>query len=445
MAETKPIQPNRLMINHLRWLVGLRWVAGSAVVVGSLLDAVWFHLHDGALVMTGLGLVILAYNAVLRLRVRPMARSHEAAGGITIWLHILPDLACLAVLTSWTGGAHSPLLGFFVFHMVFTSMLLTPVQAYGGAAAAAVMLTLCIELAGNWPQTRNGRLELVGWIVTLLLTIYLTNRITSALRRHRARLMARNRRNRVLVKALRRQQHAMIQQEKMVGLGQMAAGVAHEVSNPLASMDGVLQLMQRNERHIKPENLDALREQVQRIKQIVRLLTDFAHPTDYQWERVPINSVVESALQMVRFDHRQRAVTIIKELAPDDPVIEVQSHALQQVLTNLLFNALDALDNVPEPRLTIGTACDGQECRIWVGDNGPGIDPKHLGRVFEPFFTTKPVGKGTGLGLAICYNLIRNQGGRIDFTSPAGQGATATIFLPKSRNAQNHNTSTPSI
>jgi len=430
MTELRLNQSGQLLKNQLRWLVRLRWIAGAVVIAGSLLDARWLHWHDSARTITGLGFVILAYNMVLWWSVRPSARSRRGPGSVIVWLHILPDLACLALMCSWTGGVHSPLLGFFVFHMVFTSILLQPGQAYGGAAAAIAMLAGSLGAAGSWPDTRTHWLTLIGWVVTLTVTVYLTNHITSALRRHRAGLIAQNHRNRDLLRTLRRQQQAMIQQEKMVGLGQMAAGVAHEVSNPLASMDGVLQLMQRHERHIKPENLDTLRQQVQRIKQIVKLLTDFAHPTDYHWERVPINGVVESALQMVRFDHRQHAVTIQKELAADDPVIDIQSHALQQVLTNLLFNALDALDNVPEPLLTVGTACDGRECRVWISDNGPGIDPKHLDRVFEPFFTTKPVGKGTGLGLAISYNLIRNQHGRIDFSNRPGQGVTATIHLP---------------
>lgn len=437
MDETiTTIQPSRLVAHQLRWLVGLRWIAGFIVVAGSFIDAFWLRWHDQALLMTGVGFAILCYNNLLLLRVRPGGRSRGAAGGVSIWLHILPDLACLALLTAWTGGAQSPLLGFFVFHMVFTSMLLAPAQAYGGAAAAALMLAGCLKVFGRWPETLGDRLVLIGWVVTLVLTVYLTNQITAALRRHRARLMAQNRRNRVLVRTLRHQQQAMIQQEKMVGLGQMAAGVAHEVSNPLASMDGVLQLMQRNERHIKPENIQALRQQVQRIKQTVRQLTDFAHPTDYHWEKVPINSVIESAMQMVRFDHRQRAVTIEKQLAEQDAVIEVQTHALQQVLTNLLFNALDALDEVNNPALEIGAACDGSACRIWVRDNGPGVPSEHLDRVFEPFFTTKSVGKGTGLGLAICYNLIRNQGGRIEFVSKPGQGVTVTIHLPVRRDNQ---------
>jgi two-component system sensor histidine kinase HupT/HoxJ len=131
-------------------------------------------------------------------------------------------------------------------------------------------------------------------------------------------------------------------------------------------------------------------------------------------------------------------VKIHKQFAENNIEVQVQSHSLQQVLTNLLFNALDALDNVPEPELTIGAAVDGTEWRIWVRDNGPGVPPEHLDRVFEPFFTTKPVGKGTGLGLAISYNLIRNQGGRLDFASPPGQGVTATIHLPIRRDAGGH-------
>ncbi len=434
MVDNLSVHNRRVLIQQVHWLVRLRWIAGSAVILISAVDNLWMRWHENAPWMVLIGIVILAYNLLLRSRLRSRMGGRDAPPSL-VWLHVIPDLACLAVLAVWTGGAQSPLLGFFVFHMVFTSLLFRPLQAYGVALVTGAMFAGLLSLSGEWPQDSGSRLVLMGWAFTLLVTIFLANHITSALRRNRSHLMAKNQRVRALVRRLRRQQQAMIQQEKMVGLGQMAAGVAHEVANPLASMDSVLQLMQRNDKHIKPANLDALRQQVQRIKQTVHQLTDFAHPTDYQWESIPINQVVDSALQMVRFDHRQRKVTIDKQLSAGNEVIEVQPHALQQVLTNLLFNALDALDDheTPDPRLQIGTACNGQMCRIWIADNGPGIDPKHMDRLFEPFFTTKPVGKGTGLGLAISYSLIHSQGGRIEFDNRPGRGVTATIHLPISR------------
>src|SRR5690606_33783144 len=136
-----------------------------------------------------------------------------------------------------------------------------------------------------------------------------------------------------------------------VTVGQMAAGVAHEIANPLASMDSVLQLMQRHERYVTPEKVQLLGEQVKRIKAILRLLGNFAHPTDYHWEEQPLNAVMESALQMVRFDHRLRTVRLEVEPAPPTCSLRVQPHAVQQALTNLLMNALDALAETPEATL----------------------------------------------------------------------------------------------
>jgi two-component system sensor histidine kinase HupT/HoxJ len=108
----------------------------------------------------------------------------------------------------------------------------------------------------------------------------------------------------------------------------------------------------------------------------------------------------------------------------------VQPHAVQQALVNILLNALDAVADVPEPRLAVGTSSNHDHCRIWVRDNGPGVDAKDQRRIFEPFVTTKPVGKGTGLGLAISHKLIRSQGGRIKVESDSGRGATFIIELP---------------
>lgn len=434
MFENRSNQTRRLLAQQVQWLVRLRWVAGLVVIMGSAVDGWWLKYHEMAPWITLIGVVILAYNGVLLWRLRCRSRGLEPQAPM-VWLHVLPDLACLAVLAVWTGGVESPLLGFFVFHMVFTSLLFRPLHAYGVVIAAGIMFTGLLWLSDDWPVDTVSRLMLLGWAITLLVTIFLTNHITSALRRNRAQLMAKNEHVRGLVRRLKQQQQAMIQHEKMVGLGQMAAGVAHEVANPLASMDSVLQLMQRNEKHISPENVDALRQQVQRIELTVRQLTDFAHPTEYNWDRIPINDAVDSALQMVRFDSRQRKVTVDKQLSAGNDLIDVQPHALQQVLTNLLFNALDALDDseIFDPRLQVGTACNDQACRIWIADNGPGIDPKYMDRLFEPFFTTKPVGKGTGLGLAISYSLIHSQGGRIEFDNRPGEGVTATIHLPMQR------------
>ena len=133
---------------------------------------------------------------------------------------------------------------------------------------------------------------------------------------------------------------------------------------------------------------------------------------------------------MVRIDARARRIGIQTDLAADVGPVLIRPQALQQVLVNLLLNSLDALAEIPEPKLAVKTSRQDKWYVIEVIDNGAGIKPEHLHRVFEPFFTTKPVGKGTGLGLSISYNLIQRLGGMIDVASQPGVGTTLTIHLP---------------
>jgi two-component system NtrC family sensor kinase len=222
----------------------------------------------------------------------------------------------------------------------------------------------------------------------------------------------------------------MIRQEKVVALGQMAAGVAHEVMNPLANMDSLLQLAQRKPERMNADAIVKLREQIARINTIVQQMRSLVHPADGEPQRLPLNDVVAQAIDMVRIDARAKRVGIQTELASDVGLVQIRPQALQQVVINLLLNALDALAEVPEPRLAVKTSRKDNWCVIDVADNGVGIKPEHLHRVFEPFFTTKPVGKGTGLGLSISYNLIQRIGGMIDVASQVGVGTTLTIHLP---------------
>jgi C4-dicarboxylate-specific signal transduction histidine kinase len=229
---------------------------------------------------------------------------------------------------------------------------------------------------------------------------------------------------------LKQQQQAMIQHEKMVAMGQMAAGVTHEIANPLASMDSLLQLMLRKPDRVRPEALQTLREQIGRINQIIAQMKTFAHPADMQQQTVALNEVVDQSLHMLRFDARLKQVTVERVFSPDAGSLPLLPQALQQVLVNLIINALDAMSNTAQPTLTIRTERREGWCLIEVADNGTGISPEHMGRLFEPLFTTKPVGKGTGLGLSISYSLVQKQGGSISVHSQPENGTRFTIRLP---------------
>ena len=336
----------------------------------------------------------------------------------------------LTALVLWTGGIRSPLVAFFVFHMVFASLLLPRYAAYGSAVAAAVFLACGLALDGQFPASRADTLFLLGLVTTLVLTVMLTNRITRDLRAHRRRLVRQNRRIKTMSRQLREQQQALVQHEKMVAMGRMAAGVTHEIANPLACMDSLLQLAQRRPDRMNAEAVAKLREQVQRINQIIQQMKAFAHPNEVLAQTMPLNDVVEQAVAMVRFDARLKKTEVRCEFDPAVGVVSMSPQAIQQVLVNLIINALDAMATTDKPLLTLRTQRRDGWCVVEVTDNGHGIDPRHMPRLFEPFFTTKPVGKGTGLGLSISYTLMQRQGGSISVRSRGGEGATFTLRLP---------------
>jgi C4-dicarboxylate-specific signal transduction histidine kinase len=296
------------------------------------------------------------------------------------------------------------------------------------------------------PVSLSDRVFGVAEILILLLVVFLTNRITRSMRAQHRRLQKQNRQVREMSRQVRRQHRAMIQHEKMVALGQMAAGVTHEIANPLASMDSVLQLAQRKPDKLRPDFIATLREQVSRINQIILQMKTFAHPTDTQLQLTPLNEIVEQALEMVRFDKRIRNVSIKRHLSPDVGLVRVMPQATQQVLVNLMINSLDAMADAAYPTLTLSTERVDGDCVITVTDNGQGIRPEHMSRLFEPFFTTKPVAKGTGLGLSISYSLVRKQGGQITAVSETGKGTTFAIRLPASQgSSQNRERDEPRI
>jgi len=423
--------------SQLHWLIGLRWVAAIAVMAASLIDYRWLRWYQPHAVQgLMLGGIVFTYNIVLW-QILKWASATLPRGGKKIqfllmlaWVQLLLDLGCLTLLTIWTGGTHSPLAGFFVFHMVCASLLLPRTMAYAGATVALAMLGAGLRLTGQWPKNHQEYLSWIGAVLTLILTVYLANHITGSLRKQRRRLIRQNKHIRAISAQLQRQHQALVQHEKMVALGQMAAGMTHEIANPLASMDSVLQLMQRRPERLRPESIVTLREQVERINQIIRQMKTFAHPAEMQRQSLPLNDIIEQSLSMVRFDSRVKRISIDKHLDPNAGSLSLLPQALQQVLVNLIINAMDAMADVEAPKLTLRTERRDGWCVIEVADNGHGIRAEHMDRLFEPFFTTKPVGKGTGLGLSISYSLVQKQGGSISVRSQPGKGTAFMIRLP---------------
>jgi len=238
---------------------------------------------------------------------------------------------------------------------------------------------------------------------------------------------------------LRRSQDLLLRQEKLASLGRLAAGLAHEINNPLSSVAGFAEALQRRTQSERIQAMEEFRdvaeylafiqEEVGRATAIVRRLLDFARQREPSFEELDLASLVQDTVAMVR---RQAAVTnkrIVLDLAPGLPGVQADRQMLQQVILNLLTNALDAIEDEGEVRITALPA-PGQ-VEVLVRDTGSGIPPEHLAKVLDPFFTTKEVGKGTGLGLAISQGIMEQHGGSIEVRSDGvGKGTTVAVRIP---------------
>ena len=264
---------------------------------------------------------------------------------------------------------------------------------------------------------------------------------------------------------LRQTQNQLLQSEKLAAIGQLAAGVAHEINNPLAFLSSnvghlvdyigdlcsLIAEYERGEAQLAPElqaSIKALKDKIDidfikadvpqlleqsrggidRVQKIIRSLRDFSRiDVADQWHACDIHSGIEHTLNIVAGELSRKAI-VHKEFDRSIPDIVCAGSQINQVILNLLMNAAHSIHGSGDIWIRTG-ARDGQ-IFIEIADNGAGIEPEIQARIFEPFFTTEAVGKGTGLGLSVSYGIIQKHGGRIDVKSEPGQGTTFTIWLP---------------
>jgi two-component system NtrC family sensor kinase len=237
------------------------------------------------------------------------------------------------------------------------------------------------------------------------------------------------------VETLKATQNQLIQSEKLSGIGEFVAGVAHELNNPLTSVMGFADLLQQaNMPESERRYLDMIAKSAKRCQKIVASLLSFARRHAPERKVVCVNEIVESAVEILQYQMRTSNIEVIMQLDPRLPATEVDSHQMQQVFLNIINNAKQAMEGRDVKgclRVTTETA-DGR-VRVIFSDNGPGIPPENITKIFNPFFTTKEVGKGTGLGLSLCYGIVSEHGGTITPYSKPGEGATFVIELPITR------------
>jgi signal transduction histidine kinase len=238
---------------------------------------------------------------------------------------------------------------------------------------------------------------------------------------------------------LRAAQDQLVRSERLASVGRLAAGLAHEVGNPLAALMGLQDLLIDGglDRDEERDFLARMRRETERIHRILRDLLDFARPTARSTDREEhpgsLRDAIDEVLRLLRPQPAMREISIEVSLEDGLPAVQLGHERLVQVLLNLVGNAGDAAG--PGGHIWLTARREGSEVRLDVDDDGPGIDPAIAPQLFEPFVTTKDVGKGTGLGLAVCRGLVEGAGGSIHAGSrPDGQrGARLTVRTPVSR------------
>lgn len=222
-------------------------------------------------------------------------------------------------------------------------------------------------------------------------------------------------------------QRQLIQSEKLASLGQLAAGVAHEINNPLANISLSAQMLLQDVKDKKiRQRLLKIEDNVDRATRTVKNLLDFSRTPEFHPSYADINGLLAKTLDILK--HETKRMEVVKKLDEELPDVLADPRQLQQVFINIITNACQAMPN--GGRLTLRTGQIGDTVEIEISDTGEGIPPENLTRVFDPFFTTRKAGKGTGLGLSISYRIVERHGGHIDIKSETGKGTAFTIRLP---------------
>ncbi|HAT51591.1 MAG: PAS domain S-box protein [Nitrospirae bacterium] len=226
------------------------------------------------------------------------------------------------------------------------------------------------------------------------------------------------------------------QQEKMAAVGTLAAGIVHEIGNPIAAISGLvdelLDCIHTGQPVTFVEPLGLVQQQIQRLLTITREVSAFSQPQTDDRHLLDINGLIESTLRLMRFDKRVGTLETRLHLDRSLPALEGSEGQLRQVFINLIINAADALDGMKRenPWITVTSSLQDGWVVVAIEDNGPGMDEEVKKHAFDAFFTTKPVGRGTGLGLSLCFNIISEHGGDIMIDSQPGEGACFKVRLP---------------
>lgn len=412
-----------------RWLVSLRWAACAVVFGAAFLAHVVLGVIANPWPLYAVGLAMVGYNLLFQ----HVLGQADSNGGVerSIFAQILLDLIALTLLLYFSDLSRNPFLVYFVFHMIIAGIYLRGAAPYFFALLSTLVVgtIMALEYLGWIPVfplhfpgearsgTSPGGLYLLAVFTAFASSLWIAVYFTTSIRRYVDRA------------------HAEIRQkEKMLGIGQLVAGIAHQIANPLDGVQNCLRIIgQRvdDDKHLG-EYVRMMAEALDRIERTAKRVQAFARPRGIELSAFDVNAAVEGTLQVLGPSPR-RDIRILTELG-DVPPVQGDAYTLQEVLFNLCTNAIAAMPQggvLTLRTLALGRRDEDQmgSVAVEVEDTGVGIPRVELEKIFEPFYTTRADSGGTGLGLGLCRMLISEMGGRITVRSVLGQGTTFTVVL----------------
>ncbi len=418
------MSPSPELAERIRWFIRLRWLAVAGIVVAAgAVRGFGLPVPVGALL--GSAALLGAANVAFAV----MARRPRAALPFA-WAQVVADLVVLTYALHVSGGIENPFAPFYVFHVILASILLPMRSAYLTAGIAAGLFSAMALLEHlrilphrslgfvSWDDPRYLAAAVAVMFSTLFLATYLASTIMESLRRKD--------------EEMRRFHERLLQTEKLAAIGQLAAGIAHELNTPLASIGGYAEELAEIARGGGPQvekYTGVIRAQTERCKAITQSLLNFARKSEVRIGPVDVNALLREAVDYLRF--KKGAVRFDVEAALGEvPAVQADAAQLLQVFLSVLVNAADALGG-GGGRIRVASRAGEKDVAVFISDTGCGIPEDNLKKVFEPFFTTKAPGQGTGLGLSLSYGIVRQLGGSIEIRSRVGEGTEVTITLPR--------------
>lgn len=425
------------------WLIRLRMVAIVGVIVTIFITEHFLKLDIYAPGLYGVTLFLFLYNllfAFLLYRSKGISSTRIIANS-----QIFLDFLSLTILLHFSGGIGNPFMFYYVFHTIVSAILLTRWEAAIQTLLAIGMFTalVLLELSGairHWhlaiiPRNfEEAPLFIIGGffvlVSTLLLALYMTISISERSRRKNIEISSI--REELTRRELPRSEEEILREEKLSSLGKMAAGIAHEINNPLTIVLTNVDLAIDDLEPGAParESLEIVKEEVTRCRDIIGKLLTFARGEDVGRKLCDARNVIEDSIALIQNYASLRRVQISAKIPQNKILCRINENQIKQVLFNIMMNGIQAMPEGGRLRIELSER-ERQFIEFAVEDSGYGISESLLSKIFDPFFTTKQVAEGTGLGLSVCHRLVEIHHGVIDIKSVEGKGTRVTIRLPK--------------